>query len=158
MATSTDDTGPREVKAPARTRNGHAPARRKAGATRAARPRQAQASRMSELEHIIEGLEARIAELTSRNGIRSTIHGATDQMGSVVNRASHQVGDMVADTLAEFAERLRGGATSVTSAARVGTGAVQRIGAELEKRPFMTVAIALGIGFLAGLAGRREET
>jgi ElaB/YqjD/DUF883 family membrane-anchored ribosome-binding protein len=27
----------------------------------------------------------------------------------------------------------------------------------LEKRPFMTVAIALGVGFLAGLAGRREE-
>ena len=162
MATSTDDTELRDVKAPAakapaRTRNGRGPLGRKAAAPRMARPRQAQASRMSELERIIEGLETRIAELTSRNGIRSTIHGATDQMGSAVNRASHQVGDMVADTLAEFAERLRGGATSVTSAARVGTGAMQRIGAELEKRPFMTVAIALGIGFLAGLAGRREE-
>jgi hypothetical protein len=39
----------------------------------------------------------------------------------------------------------------------VGTGAIQKIGSEIERRPMMTVAIALGIGFLAGLAGRARD-
>jgi ElaB/YqjD/DUF883 family membrane-anchored ribosome-binding protein len=111
---------------------------------------------ISELEQVIRTLENRLAELTSGENIRSRVTGATNQVGSVVTKASNQVGEMVADTLTEFAEKIRGGATSVTSAARVGTGAIQRIGSELERRPLMTVAIALGIGFLAGLAGRRE--
>ena len=127
-----------------RARNGHA------------RPRRRRSRDVSELEQVIRSLENRLAELTSRDNIRSTVSSATNQVGSVVTKASDQVGEMVADTLTEFAEKIRGGATSVTSAARVGTGAIQRFGNELERRPLMTVAIALGIGFLAGLAGRRQ--
>lgn len=157
MAMTTDETAAPAARVPARrTRNGAAAGPRKA---RAQGPgRRSEKSRMQELERVIERLEARINELTSDSSIRATVHGATRQMGQAVDRASHQVGDMVADTLAEFAERLRSGAVSVTGAARAGTGAMQRIAGELEKRPFMTVAIALGIGFLAGMAGRREES
>jgi hypothetical protein len=111
---------------------------------------------VNELERVIRSLENRLAQLTSRDTIRSTVSGATHQVGSAVTRASNQVGEMVADRLTDVATKIRGGATSVTGAARVGTGAMQRIGNELERRPLMTVAIALGIGFLAGLAGRRE--
>lgn len=109
-----------------------------------------------ELERVIASLEDKIAELTSPRTIRSTVSGATGQVGQAAVRASHQVGDLVADSLAEFAGRVRGGANSVTDAARMGTGAMQKIGLEMERRPLMTVAIALGIGFLAGMAGRRE--
>jgi ElaB/YqjD/DUF883 family membrane-anchored ribosome-binding protein len=111
---------------------------------------------VSELDRVIRSLENRVAQLTSRNAIRSTVSGATNQVGSAVTRASNQVGEMVADRLADVATKLRGGAASVTGAARLGSGAIQRIGDELERRPLMTVAIAIGIGFLAGLAGRRE--
>jgi ElaB/YqjD/DUF883 family membrane-anchored ribosome-binding protein len=121
-----------------------------------ARPRRRRSRDVSELEQVIRSLENRIAELTSSKNIRSTVSSATNQVGSAVTNASNHVGDMVADTLTEVADKIRGGATSVTSAARLGTGAIQRIGNELERRPLMTVAIALGIGFLAGLAGRRE--
>jgi ElaB/YqjD/DUF883 family membrane-anchored ribosome-binding protein len=114
-------------------------------------------SSISDLETIIRSLEARIAQLTSGSEIRSTVSGAADHVTRTVSRASHQMGDMVADTLTDVADRFRTGATSVTNAAQAGTGAVKRIGAELERRPFMTVAIALGIGFLAGLAGRRDQ-
>ncbi len=126
-----------------RARNGYARTRR--------RPRS-----VGELEQVIRSLEHRLAQLTSRKNIRSTVSSATNQVGSAVTNASNHVGDMVADTLADVATKIRGSATSVTSAARLGTGAMQRIGTELERRPLMTVAIALGIGFLAGLAGRRE--
>lgn len=111
---------------------------------------------MNELERVIRSLENRLAQLTSRDTIRSTVSGATNHVGHAVTRASNQVGEMVADRLTDVATRIRGGATSVTGAARLGTGAIQRIGDELERRPLMTVAIAIGIGFLAGLAGRRE--
>ena len=111
---------------------------------------------VADLEQLIRSLEARIADLTSDRTIRSTVSGATGQVGQAAVRASHQVGDLVADTLTDFADRVRGSANSVTSAARVGTGALQKIGTEMERRPLMTVAIALGIGFLAAMAGRRE--
>ena len=120
------------------------------------RARPAQRVTVSQLERVIRSLEQRVAELTNSQDIRSTVSSATNQVGNAVTRASHQVGEAVADTLTEVAGKLRTGATSVTSAARLGTGAMARIGNELERRPFITVAIALGIGFLAGLTGRRE--
>lgn len=112
---------------------------------------------MSELERVIETLEAQLAQLTSGHNIRSTINGATSQVGRAVNRASSQMGHAVADTLTDVAGRFLHSATSVTGAAKMGTGAMRKIGTELERRPFMTVAIALGIGFLAGLAGRQQD-
>jgi ElaB/YqjD/DUF883 family membrane-anchored ribosome-binding protein len=127
-----------------RARNGHA------------RPRRRRARNVNELERVIRSLENQLAQLTSRDTIRSTVSGATHQVGNALTKASNQVGDMVADRLTEVATKFRGGATSVTGAARMGTGAIQRIGQELERRPLMTVAIALGIGFLAGLTGRRD--
>jgi len=113
---------------------------------------------VGELERIIHGLEQRLALLTDPGQIRSAISGATGQMNRAVSSASGHVGDLVADTLTDVADRLRSSANSVTGAARVGTSAIQRIGAEIERRPLMTVAIAVGLGFLAGLAGRRDQT
>jgi ElaB/YqjD/DUF883 family membrane-anchored ribosome-binding protein len=130
---------------------------KKNGAT-ARRPRTARrpAKSVNELERIIASLEATISHLTSGGTIRSTIHGATDQVGRAVSKASTQMGDMVADRLTDVAGRVRSGANSVTGVARAGTGAMQRVGTEIERHPLMTVAVALGIGFLAGMARRQE--
>ncbi|BAT59820.1 hypothetical protein GJW-30_1_02354 [Variibacter gotjawalensis] len=134
------------------------PAKRKTArrTTRRAAPKR----NISELERIIAGLESRINELTSSSNIRQKVTGATDQVGDlvsdVVHRASAQVGNYVAESISGVAGKVRDGATSVTGVAKSGTNAMARIGTELEKRPMMTVAIALGIGFLAGLAGRRD--
>lgn len=132
--------------------------RNKNGQARRTRPRRRQprARNVNEMERVIRNLEKQIAELTSPNTIRSAVTGASSQFGDFASKASNQVGEAVADTLTQVAGRLFGGATSVTGAARAGTGAMRTISNELERRPFMTVAIALGIGFLAGLAGRRE--
>lgn len=134
-------------------------ARRKTVRAKSRKPR-APARDIGELERIIQNLESRITELTNRDNIRRAVVGATDQVGGavsdVVSRASSQVGNYVADSIYGVASRVREGATSVTGAAKTGTSAVQRVAGELEKRPIMTVAIALGIGFLAGLVGRRD--
>jgi hypothetical protein len=111
---------------------------------------------VADLERVIETLERRIAELTSDGNIRSTVVGASDEVGRAAVRASHHVGELVADSLSGIASRVRGNATSVTGAARSGAGALEKIGSEMERRPLMTIAIALGLGFLAAMAGRRE--
>jgi hypothetical protein len=128
----------------------------KNGHIRPTRTRRRASSHVSELERIVANLEAQIAHLTSGNGIRSTIHGATNQVGRTFTQASNHVGGVVADKLTGVAGHFRNGANSVTGAARVGTSAVRRIGMEVERHPLMTVAIALGIGFMAGMAGRQE--
>ena len=142
-----------------RSGNGRAVAASAAAKPRAKRKRAAspRAADIGELEKVIRSLEERLGQLTSGQAIRSTIHSATDQVGQAVSQASTQVGDVVAETLTQMAGRFFNGAQTVTGAARVGTSAMHRIGSELERRPFMTVAIALGIGFLAGLAGRRDQ-
>jgi hypothetical protein len=141
----------RSKRAPARSSN-----RRRTGNGRAGTRYGRRHRDVGELERVIRSLEDRLARLTSADNIRSSVSGATNQVGNVVTKASNHVGEMVADTLTEVATKIRGGAASVTGAARLGSGAMQRIGEELERRPLMTVAVALGIGFLAGLAGRRE--
>ena len=122
---------------------------------RTAKPRNGQASKgrsnatqISELEQVIRGLEQRLSGIGGgREGIRSAVTGASNQMG-----------EAVADTLSDVMDRLLNKAFSVTQTARIGTGLLGRVTSEVEKRPFMTVAIALGIGFLAGMAGRSAES
>jgi ElaB/YqjD/DUF883 family membrane-anchored ribosome-binding protein len=66
--------------------------------------------------------------------------------------------------LAEVIDRFRGGARSVgdeatrvgQEAARLGNNALRRLSDEVEHRPLMILAVAAGIGFLAGLSQRRH--
>lgn len=152
MAASTQARAPRKTAKRTSRANGAATRRRRT----AARTRSRNVE-IGELERMIRSLEERILNLTSAQTIRSTVSGAADQVNQAVTRASGHMGDVAADMLTDVADRLRGGVTSVTGVAKVGTQAVQRVGSELERRPMMTVAIALGLGFLAGLAGRRSE-
>jgi hypothetical protein len=156
MAASTQARAPRKTanKTAKRTSRANGAATRRRRTAARTRSRNVE---IGELERMIRSLEERILNLTSAQTIRSTVSGATDQVNQAVTRASGHMGDVAADMLTDVADRLRGGVTSVTGVAKVGTQAVQRVGSELERRPMMTVAIALGLGFLAGLAGRRSE-
>lgn len=150
QASTNSTTSPKRVQKRATNGRNRRTVRR---TTRASTPRKS----VGELEQVIRSLEERVAQLTDPRQIRSTVSGATGQVSRAVTSTSDHIGDLVADTLSDVAERLRGGATSVTGAARVGTHAIRRIGGELERRPLMTIAIALGIGFIAGMAGRRDQ-
>jgi ElaB/YqjD/DUF883 family membrane-anchored ribosome-binding protein len=113
-----------------------------------ARKTQTVSEDVAEIEREIAGLmrdlEDRIGRLNSL-----TRKGAS--------HAASEAGDYVSETLAETAQRLRNGAHAATDeAARLGSDALRRIEEEVEQRPLLTLAIAAGIGFLAGMAGRRH--
>jgi ElaB/YqjD/DUF883 family membrane-anchored ribosome-binding protein len=87
---------------------------------------------------------------------------------SRLNTLTRKAGDYVSETLAETLDRLRNGASDATDrlrnganavtdeAARLGGDALRRVEDEVAQRPLLTLAIAAGIGYLAGMAGRRH--
>jgi len=97
-----------------------------------------------EIAQLMRDLETRVGRLNTL-----TKRGAAN--------AASQAGEFVSETLAEAREKLRNGAYAVTGeATRLGGDALRRVEEEVEQRPLLTLAIAAGIGFLAGMAGRRH--
>jgi ElaB/YqjD/DUF883 family membrane-anchored ribosome-binding protein len=74
--------------------------------------------------------------------------------------ASHAVdglNDAVYGAVAGVTDRLRDGARGISDdAAKFGDQALRRISTEMDRRPLLTLAIAAGIGFLAGLSRRND--
>ena len=71
--------------------------------------------------------------------------------------AANDASEFVSDTVSDAADRVRNGATGMSDeAARLSGDAIRRIEEEIGQRPLLTLAIAAGIGFLAGMAGRRQ--
>jgi len=81
-----------------------------------------------------------------------------------MSAAGDQVGDAIASAMTEIADRFRGGrrlagheATRFgNEAVKFGNDALHRIASEVEHRPLATLAVAVGIGILIGMAGRRH--
>src|SRR5262245_3284642 len=100
---------------------------------------------IAEIEREIAGL---MRDLENRVGRLNTL----SRKGA--SHAANEASDFVSETLTETAERLRNGAHAVTDeATKLGTDTLRRIEDEVEQRPLLTLAIAAGIGFLAGMAG-----
>src|SRR5436190_18140225 len=71
--------------------------------------------------------------------------------------AASDAAEFVSNSVSDAADRVRNGASTVSEeAARVSGDAIRRIEDEIGHRPLLTLAIAAGIGFLAGMAGRRD--
>jgi ElaB/YqjD/DUF883 family membrane-anchored ribosome-binding protein len=119
----------------------------------------------NDLNRAIHILEGHIEQLTSSDEIRAIFGGAGKRVRKVATRTSGPVGEVVADRLgeavagglSEVGTRLQGRATAVTGAARTAVDAMQQVGAQLERQPLMTIAIALGIGFLAMTSSRSDS-
>jgi ElaB/YqjD/DUF883 family membrane-anchored ribosome-binding protein len=140
--------------APTTAKRRRAPAKRR---TNGRGKRRNHSAEISHLEEMIRTLEARIANLTSDSTIRRSVSAASGQVNQFVSDATDQVGTMVADGLSDFAHRVRNSSDTVTGVAKLGTTALRRVSEEVERRPFMTVALALGLGFLAGIAGSTKD-
>jgi ElaB/YqjD/DUF883 family membrane-anchored ribosome-binding protein len=78
------------------------------------------------------------------------------------------MGDAVLSGLSDLVDRFRGGARNVGGeatrfgqeaarfgheATKLGGDALRRVSTEIERRPLVTVAIAVGVGLLIGLGG-----
>lgn len=104
-----------------------------------------------EIAQLMQDLETRVGRLNTL-----TKRGATNAANGAASAAS-DASDFISETLSDTLERLRNGAHSAgDEASRLGTDALKRIEDEVEQRPLLTLAIAAGIGFLAGVAGRRH--
>jgi ElaB/YqjD/DUF883 family membrane-anchored ribosome-binding protein len=111
--------------------------------------------RMHRLEQRLDRLGS-VASRTAATGIASATQ-ATDRMG-----------DAVLSGLSDLVDRFRGGARNVGGeatrfgqeaarfgheATKLGGDALRRVSTEIERRPLVTVAIAVGVGLLIGLGG-----
>ena len=88
-----------------------------------------------------------------------------------VAQATERVSDVLVSALGDIVDRFRGGARSVGSeaarfgqdaarfgheASKLGGEAFRRVSSEVEHRPLMMIAVAVGVGLLIGWAGRRH--
>ena len=97
-----------------------------------------------EIGQLMHDIEARVGRLQAlaRRSAKEAADGATE---------------FVSDTVSDAADRVRNGASAVSDeAGRLSGDAIRRIEDEIGQRPLLTLAIAAGIGFLAGMAGRRH--
>jgi ElaB/YqjD/DUF883 family membrane-anchored ribosome-binding protein len=97
-----------------------------------------------EIGELMHDIEARIGKLQAlaKRSAKDAAENATD---------------FVSDTVADAADHVRNGAGAVSDeASRITGDAIRRIENEVGQRPLLTLAIAAGIGFLAGMAGRRS--
>lgn len=113
--------------------------------TRTAKP--ATADEIAAIEDLMSDLEKRLRRL-SESARREVSGGSSD------------VSDFVSEALAGIMKRVRASAADVgqsvaDEASQYGTDAIKKLNEQVEQRPLIMLAIAAGIGFLAGLANRR---
>jgi ElaB/YqjD/DUF883 family membrane-anchored ribosome-binding protein len=78
-----------------------------------------------------------------------------DRTSASTAEVVERVGAAIAPVLSSTADRLRGGAHSVSDeAAKLSNEALRRLSNEVEHRPLITLAVAVGVGILVGLASR----
>ena len=95
-----------------------------------------------EVRQLVSDLEDRLERLN-----RLTQRGAS--------HAVESVNDLVAGAVSGLTGRVRNGTRDVTKdVAKLGNQALRRVASEIDRRPLLTLAIAAGVGFLAGLARR----
>ncbi|NWG24522.1 MAG: hypothetical protein HXY30_08945 [Pseudorhodoplanes sp.] len=83
--------------------------------------------------------------------------GMADRVRESAGLISEDVAGRLRDNAVEAGGRMSRTARNVADDAfRFGTGAIRRIADQAEQRPLLTLAIAAGVGYLAGLAGRRH--
>jgi hypothetical protein len=110
----------------------------------------------SAMDHRLRAIESELARI----GRRASRQAST---------TSEQIGDALAPIMSEIADRIRsGGRYAGDEAARLGNEAVrlgrrvgndtlERVATEVEHRPLVTLAVAIGVGMLiGGMAGRRH--
>ena len=81
-------------------------------------------------------------------------------------QVADRVGETIVSALQSMADRLQGGANSVRDeaakiggeAAKLGNHALRRLSNEVEHRPLVMLAVAVGVGILVGLASHHRAT
>lgn len=156
--------------APARNKNGATQKRRKTASrsrrnTRRTRSsgRRASNGAVSRAQNLLSGaVSGDVNDLRRELGqIVSDLETRLDRLNALTRRsASHAidgVNEFAYDTVASLTDNVRHQALSVSGdAAKMGNKALTRVSKEMDRHPLMTLALAAGIGFIAGLARRND--
>jgi ElaB/YqjD/DUF883 family membrane-anchored ribosome-binding protein len=95
-----------------------------------------------EIERRLRSLEQQLERVGGRTSASTA---------EVAERAGAAIGPV----LSSIADRFRGGTHSMSDeAAKLGNDALRRLSNEVEHRPLVTLAVAVGMGILVGLASR----
>lgn len=114
----------------------------------------ANTGRAAELDRLLQDLEQRLARLSR-----------TVRASRAAPAAIDRVGDTVATALTDIADRFRGRARAAggetaqlgDDALQFGNDALRKLTHEIEQRPLLTLAVAVGVGALAaGIFARRN--
>ena len=117
-------------------------------------------------------MSTNVGEIERRlRSIEQRLERAGGRASASASQTADYVGDTVASTLNSIADRFRGSAGSVSDevakfggeaakfgneAAKFGNDALRRLSKEVEHRPLVTLAVAVGVGILVGLASHRR--
>jgi len=106
------------------------------------------AAMRAEIDDMIAALEARIDRLNriTKQGATHAAEGAGDVMRNAISGLTGQIAGHMGGNAGAASDEV----------ARFGNRAIKRIATEIDHRPWLTLAIAAGIGFIAGLARPRE--
>lgn len=106
------------------------------------------AAMRGEIDDMIASLQAKIDRLNSisKQGATHAAEGANDIVLNAISGLTGQMSGRMQNTAKSASDEV----------AKFGSQALKRIVSEIDHRPFLTLAIAAGIGFIAGLARPRE--
>lgn len=102
------------------------------------------ADMQAEVRQLMTDLEDRIERLNmlTKRGAGHAVDGVNDLVYGAVSGAT---------------DRVRDNARTVTDdVTKISSQAIRDVAAQIDKRPLLTLAIAAGIGFIAGLARRQD--
>ena len=112
----------------------------------------AQSARAADLDRILQDLEQRMTRL-SRIASRAT-PGAVDRVSDVIVSALNDMADRFRGPSRKFG---REASELSEEALRIGNDALRKLTREVEQRPLLLLAVAVGVGALAvGLLSRRR--
>jgi len=106
------------------------------------------AAMRAEVADMIASLDERINRLNrlTKQGAAHAAEGANDIVLNAISGLTSQVTGRAQANVASASDEV----------AKFGSQAIDRVVREIDKRPLLTLAIAAGIGFLAGLARRPD--
>jgi ElaB/YqjD/DUF883 family membrane-anchored ribosome-binding protein len=118
------------------------------------------------IEHHLRAIENELGRIGRNAGRQASARAFAvgDQIGNAVTPILSEITPI----LSEIADRLRSGRRVATDEAarfgneavkfggKIGNDALDRIAMEVETRPLVTLAVAIGVGILIGIAGRRR--
>jgi len=123
--------------------------------------------RSSAFDRNISALEGRLHAL--ENEIEKLGRKAGRRASAGVSAAGDQIGDAIAAAVNEIVDRFRSGRRvagdeavrlgneAAKFGAKVGNDALERVASEVEHRPLITLAVAIGIGILIGMVGAAKR-